>query len=378
MSPASHCLPSGTLAAGELPVPSFPGGATLNRPAGGNRGIVVIIPGMDTHPIGYGYDTSTLPPPLANSAGYPGGFFPVGTLDFSTQLNTDHWSTIYPTTLGLNYSGGSQLTAWSNLLANDAAQGALALNAVLRWWDHVVWWVQSTLGPTWPIVPFGASLGGWHALMIANYKTKTIAAYGAHVPAVRLWATSPAFVGGLQGPAAFSTTVSAGSNGATFALSNYTLQVASTTGFATASTSNPQSLTLSSGGWNSVTYTGTQASPVAFTGVNGGLGATAVATGDSVTQNTYTSGCDVPVNGLASLGNGQQGSVPVGYVGWETGDYFSSWATAKAVYDTAHAASAPVTSYARSGGTHAFDSTDVTAAINWFSATVDPLCPATH
>jgi len=191
--PNTHCLPTGSLATGEEPVPAVPMGVTVNGPApGSRRGIVILVPGLTG---------SAMPcPPLnADVTGLLPGYFATLMLN----LNRDGWLTAYLPNVGYNYYSG-QLPGLQNLVATDTGHGTLYLNAALRWWDHVVWWVQQNYGSTMPIVVWGLSWGGWHSFQIAKARTSTISAYIAMVPAEPLWTFQ---IANMAGGAASTTTV---------------------------------------------------------------------------------------------------------------------------------------------------------------------------
>lgn len=361
--PLTHCQPTGVLPTGQISVPNFPGGAPINRPAGLVRGIVPILSGLvvGTVPI--------LPPPLVDI----GGIIPILYKTFSDDLQADGWVTCFPPTPGINY-GPNQNAAIVNSLNNDATFGALYLATIKEWWDHLVLYVKATLGD-WPIVPFGISLGGLTSVQIAVNRASTISAYGAHIAPVRLWTANPLVLGGTGffGTADATTSVAAGSNNVALPISGGVLNVVSTTGFPSPS----GTLVIVRGavvGWQILQYTGT--TPTTFTGCTGGNTQNGnLATGDVVQHSKFTSGCDIGMTGLNALPNGQHGAPPFGWIGFETSDSLIGYAPQQSLSNNAIAASQPVTQYVVNGGEHEFGSADVTAAVSWFTGTVDAACP---
>ena len=104
-----------------------------------------------------------------------------------------------------------------------------------------------------------------------------------------------------------------------------------------------------------------------------------------------TTGIDQGSTALNALGNGQQGSVPPGLLGWGTIDTVVDYPQSgdlltPAIFTAATGVSQPVSPNCNgtgnsSGGTpeaHVMNAADVTIITNWFTATVDPLAPAVH
>jgi hypothetical protein len=117
-------------------------------------------------------------------------------LTLTNALTADGWVVVYPSynedfSNPATFPGcpayGVQLD-----IANDAGNGARYKASTLHWWDHVLNFVHSAYG-NWPLVPFGVSDGGWHALTVAINKTSTITAYGCHVPVTILSHLSSVF-----------------------------------------------------------------------------------------------------------------------------------------------------------------------------------------
>jgi dienelactone hydrolase len=180
----THCLPTGSLGAGENPVPSVPGNATILTPSGLKRGVVVLLHGINQTGI-----PSVLPPPLQNYS---------GPWDWSTladDLQNDGWVVVFPQEVGDPTNAASQGQAIQADISNDSGHGARCLAANLHWWDHVVDWINSTYGP-WPIVVVGGSWGGWISLVVAINRSSTLTGYCAHHPASNPSLLNPAIVPG--------------------------------------------------------------------------------------------------------------------------------------------------------------------------------------
>lgn len=162
---------------------------------GSKRGVVVLMHGMSTKIVPQPQDLPDL-----------GGLLPAKLLTFANSLAADGWETIYPT-FAEDWAAGNPALAIQADIVADAAHGARYLAQTLRWWDHIVDYVHRRYGP-WPIVPFGGSWGGWHALQIAAGRQSTIIAYGADKPAVVLSAINPLFTD----PADFSAVNTTGAD----------------------------------------------------------------------------------------------------------------------------------------------------------------------
>jgi len=300
-------------------------------------------------------------------------------LDFSNQLVADGWATVLPPLPGYLYQS-TQAVGLQVAFAYDSGSGYMTTN--LKWWDHVVDYVQANVSASCPIVVFGISLGGLVALQVATNRTSSIAAYASHVAAIKSWTINPGILdvgpGGFFGTADASTTVTAGSSGVSLPISGGVLDVVSTTGFGTG-TEPAHNLVIvrGTGGWQIITYTGT--TPTSFTGCTGGNTSNGtLETGDVVQHSKNTSAADIRFDALNALGPGQQGSTPPGWIGVETGDTFLGYSDQTVLANEAIAASQPVTLYTVNGGEHEFSATDVTAIMSWITGTVDPLCPAVY
>jgi pimeloyl-ACP methyl ester carboxylesterase len=348
--PITHCLPTGSLGTSEIPVIQVPGGGTVLTPSSGfKRGVVVLLHGLQL--INY----SAFPVPLIdNSVDL--------LLTFATDLATDGWVVLFPGLLGDN-NAMSQNNAIFNDINADSGHGSRLLTNTLHWWDHVVDWVSVNYG-NWPIVPFGISWGGWHALQIAINRTSTVIAYGTNTPVTQLW-TLP-FFSQYDKPPMVSYTLAPGMNGLNLPQSTITVNES----IGGAASSGSLVVATTSGGQPQpqfIYYTGKSGS--SFTGCTGGFGTDTMATNGSVTQSLFTNGLDISPSALNGI------NIP-GYITWETGDQVVGYANTQILYNTAHAAGAPVSNNVISGGGHVLLTAEINAALDWFTNSVDfPLAP---
>lgn len=173
----THCLPNGVLAAHEVPVPAV-SDANVNTivtaAAGSRRGVVVALHGIPaTTP-------QTIPYPIADAF----SIVPVKQLTIANALATAGWVYIQP-----SYPEDFQpapATAIHDDVYYDTTNGARFLASTLRWWDHVVKYIEAKYGTGIPIIPYGISWGGWHALEIAKNRLSTVTGYAVHIPLVQL------------------------------------------------------------------------------------------------------------------------------------------------------------------------------------------------
>ena len=344
----THCLPNGSLGTNQIPVSSVPGPLSQYVPTGSKRGVVVWMHGLSVTGDAY-------PFPILDQD--VGGFAPVLVQTFVNDLVADGWVVVPVTYPEDGYAKVQVHLVYMNDINSDTGSGSRFLTTTLHWWDHVVEWIHMNYG-VWPIVPFGVSWGGYHSLVIAANKTSTIAAYGAQVPATILSAANPIYTP----PQSFSvspvtTTLSSG-----VTLPASTISVNSTTGFASSGTA----VISGSNGTQWFPFTYSNKTTNTFTGCAGGTGT--MTSGWTVEQSTFTSGLDLNANSLNGI------TIP-GYMCWETGDFAVGYALQQLIASTANANGASITTNPVSGGTHQFNPQDVTAAKNWFTSTVDPLCP---
>jgi dienelactone hydrolase len=172
--PNTHCLPTGALGTNELAVPPIIGYAGI--PAGGVghgniRGVVVWLHGLRGP--GSAYPATT---PVDTGGILPGYF-----ATFTNALITDGWVVLAPIYAEDGFATANPTKGLYNDINSDTGGGSRYLAQMLHWWDHVVAYIKATYGNL-PIVPFGMSWGGWHALQIAANRQSTVAAYGCHCP----------------------------------------------------------------------------------------------------------------------------------------------------------------------------------------------------
>jgi hypothetical protein len=362
--PNTHCMPSGSLGTAQLNVPSFPGpSGSVLLPSGSKRGVVVLMHGMLTFAAAYPYvlqDVSGVLPELYQT--------------LATNLQGDGWVVIWPTLVGDDYASVCQRDGILGDLTNDAGNGSRFGSSVWSlWWDHALGFISSNF-PGCPIVPFGVSTGGLQAYLVAIHRTPTIAAYGAHIPNLLMWAVQRVGANFDVSPTTWS--LASGMNGLTLPQSTVTCTT-STTG----APSSGCLVVVASPNNQIIRYTGTSGST--FTGCTGGDSTSTMATGGTVSQSTFSQGLDVSMTAFNALKPGSQGIVPAGFVGWETADTICGFANPQTLYNNGNGAGAPLTSFQGSGD-HILDTAAVNAICNaahnagWFPATVDPLCPAVH
>lgn len=352
--PNTHCLPTGSLGTNQIPMVQFPGNpGTIFTPAGSKRGVVVISYGIT----GFGQ----YPYPCANVTGAG----PVNWLTLAQDLQADGWVVIWPTQIGVDAPPG-QTAALINDIGDASGGSGSRVGTTYLWWaEHAINYCQLNY-PSFPIVPLGVSQGGLPTVQWVTNHVSSIAAYCLHIPVLRPWVLA-------GGPSPNTTwSLASGMNGLTLPQSTITV----TTSTSGAPSSGVLTVGASPSTQQGIVYTGTGTNT--FTGCTGGDGTSTLSTGGQVKQSTWSSGLDVSLTAFNSLGNGSQGTKPVGYIGWETGDESLGYATMQTLANNASGAGQPVTGQARTGGAHQMDSTDITNITNWFTATVDPLCPAVH
>jgi hypothetical protein len=405
----THCLPAGVLGTSQVPVPNFPGSATILTPGGSKRGVAVVLHGLGT-----------------TTPGWPRGAFVdngiTQMLTLVTNLQNDGWVVIEPDEPGDTYLT-NQSDGWFNDITNDTGSGSRLKTSIAAWWDHVMQYCNLHY-PGFPVVPVGVSLGGLLILNMLQQRASSVAAYCMHIPAALLWTAQLTNHNWAQSPTTAALDVTM--NGLAFPQATITAN-ASIAAFP----SSGCVMVACSGGistYGAIRYTGKSGN--SFTGCTGGYAGATMATGGTIQLSTFTSGLDVPMTALNALGPGSLGTVPPGYIAWETLDSLIGFANTQTLYNTANAAGAPVTSHSAahdhlllyddvsfitantwvSGGTYVVnqivvnagasyicilnvsgsstvpgsDGTHWTAisggntAQGWFQTTVDPLCPAVH
>lgn len=347
--PNTHCLPTGSLGTGELPVPNVGTGVIYTIPAttgvGNRRGVVVLLSGLTDAPI-------PIPPPP------PTGDF----LTFCNDLAADGWTSILVPYAEDFYDGfGSQ--GVYNDISNDAGNGSRYLAQRLRWWDHIILYCQATY-PGWPVVAFGLSWGGMAALQVAANKANTIIAYGSYVPATLVENANPV----LTTPVNFGLLNTSGMDISTTMLNNVVIPGAigygttdiavgygGTTTVAAGSAGTPASAvtTLSVASNANMTI----GPSVTVTGLTGGTGrATFAFTG--LGSSTLTTVTLISGSGTLALGN------PV----------VQSETLALIAAQQAAQPSNQVTVFATTAD-HLWTPTATTDFTGWFTSTVDHLAP---
>lgn len=194
----THCLPNGVLGTSELPVPQI-SLATMSQmvPAGAKRGVVVWLHGIFP-------SAQPVPVPLVNGLANA-----IGTL--TGLLVADGWVVLqpihqedlaHPVTFPASPSYGIQLD-----IGSDSGHGTRYVASAGNTFDHIIAWIHANYG-VWPIVPFGVSWGGWHALQYAVARTSQIIAYGAHCSVTNLQDLNT----GFTTPANWTTINTSGAN----------------------------------------------------------------------------------------------------------------------------------------------------------------------
>jgi hypothetical protein len=182
MTVTSHCMPTGSLGTNEIAVCNVGPNTTLTYTPSGGLGIGNIR-GVFAYMTGLPVGILTL----------EGGTATASAPSYITNLNNDGWIVMqvyYPE----HYTGIVGASAIWNDVNSDSGNGSRYLNnTLLHWWDHVVEYIHTTYGPNIPILPHGGSWGGYHTIQIASYKTSTIIAYAAGIPATILSNASPAY-----------------------------------------------------------------------------------------------------------------------------------------------------------------------------------------
>lgn len=350
----THCITDDPLSNGELRANlSFPGGIAPLVPGGSKRGVVIFCHGLGTGP-------QSLPVPLSGTS-----------VTLANDLVADGWVVLAPAELGDSYTGQIQSNGIVNDFTNDAGHGSRWQNNNGLWLDGGLVYVNEEFG-NWPIVMIGISWGGLLALQAATKRTSSITAYCAHVAAMLPWTING--VTAFQGAPNLNFTLASSMNGLTLPQTSLTVNEVITSALA-----GPGSLVVASSVTAQVvTYTSVNTATKTFNGLTGGNTAFGtMATGGAVVQSSFSSGCDIPFTALNALGNGQQGSPPLGFIGWETADFIVGYSNQQLLYGTASGAGAPVTSLAGTGP-HGLSASDVTAIMAWITGPVDAICPAVH
>lgn len=179
MSPNTHCLPTGSLGTGELPVNSITiSNTNVSDPGVGNRrGLVVFQHGL---PVGVNPQT-VFPIPVPNLTLSPGLSAQLG--DFEAAVVADNWIFWYPPYQEDFYS--PQANPGSGVLNdvnNDTAHGTRYLNSSVRWYKHIQSLALRTYGVNPPIILAGWSWGANRTLWLAANHVPGLAGFISHEP----------------------------------------------------------------------------------------------------------------------------------------------------------------------------------------------------
>jgi len=132
---------------------------------------------------------AAFPEPITDSVSIIG---PWRGLTLSNTIAATGWRVIAPVMPGDGWSPGSGSGLIYNDLAGDT-DGSRFKATCLEFWDHQVWWIQTNISATVPIVPVGGSFGGLIAFLIAINRTSTIAGYVCHHPISTFLQFNPLF-----------------------------------------------------------------------------------------------------------------------------------------------------------------------------------------
>jgi hypothetical protein len=162
----THCVPNGVLGTGELPVPPVSSAniATLigDPPY---RGVMIYLHG------GFGFYDDDLP--TWAEADVPGGFFPSYQYSFQNEVLDEGWILVQPNYTENRFENPGAMVE-ADIENDPDAPGTRYVQQWLHHWDHIVIWIQNTFGTNFPILLWGGSWGGWHALHICTYRLSTI------------------------------------------------------------------------------------------------------------------------------------------------------------------------------------------------------------
>lgn len=175
----THCLPEGSLAAHQLPVPGVPGSGSVQVPSS-PKAIAVLLHGLQTAPVAaIGEPTDT------------GGVLPLYFGTWASDLLADGWVVLYPSYAEDGFDGAPCAGLYDDV-SNDTGFGSRYLATTLLWTDHLLAWRDANYAGL-PIALFGMSEGGWHALVIASLRPHQIIGAIAHCPAT-IWSNAdPSF-----------------------------------------------------------------------------------------------------------------------------------------------------------------------------------------
>ena len=358
----THCLPTGALGTGEIPVCNVGrASVSINRPGGLVRGVVVSMHGLSVSPA-----VTPQPLPTANIT-IPA--FNDYSFQLMNSLTADHW--IYmPVNMPEDFwslQGGGSRAIFEDINL-DAGNGSRFLAATLHWWDHIVDYININIAAGIPIIALGGSGGGWHTIKIASNRQTTLGGYACYIPACIFPNISPLFLPGIP----FNTIDCDGMEISTHDLDAVTIpglisygtndEVVGWAAQNVASGSSGVSVSsfTGSGSLHITTTTGITNGPsVTVTGLAGGTGQavisfTGITTGTpgTLTGCKTTFGSGTLTTGLPCIQNNTNGLI------------FSADFNGQ-----------PVTRLATSDF-HELTSSTATSISNWFASTLDPLFPA--
>ena len=187
----THCLPTGALGTGEIPVCNVGrASVSINRPGGLVRGVVVSMHGLSVSPA-----VTPQPLPTANIT-IPA--FNDYSFQLMNSLTADHW--IYmPVNMPEDFwslQGGGSRAIFEDINL-DAGNGRRVLAATLNGWDHNVDYININIAAGIPIIALGGSGGGWHTIKIASNRQTTLGGYACYIPACIFPNISPLFLPGI-------------------------------------------------------------------------------------------------------------------------------------------------------------------------------------
>ena len=326
MSTLTHCLPSGSLGTGEVPVSNVAEENTsiLDPGAGNRRGLIVFIHGLSVGVPPF------FPWPIPEEHTITGD---VKILDFANDVVADNWVFLYPSVSEDYCSNITGVFGMCNDVANDAGHGSRFLDgAILHWWDHMVDWIAETYGSGHPILCAGFSMGGYKTLEIATNRQADLVGYIAHCPATILETPSPLFTGGetlysfdfsgldatinqlntvaIPGIVGYGTSDEAvGWSGSAVGSGSVGVSVASFTGSGTLSVSTPSNYVVGAAVQLTNLSGGTGSAIVQFGGVGGGTltGCKTVAGSGTITAASQA----IQSNTDQLIANAQAASQPV-------------------------------------------------------------------
>lgn len=314
-----------------------------------------------------GSGTSVVMNANANTALGRGGFYA-----FVQMLNNAGWivaSVLYPEQYALTTGAFGQ---WNDML-NDAGFGSRYKMTLLRWYPHIEDYFHRKFGWTIPLVPFGASSGGFHALLWAINRQAQLLGYMSAFPAT-LWSNpSTAFTTPINfGPAVVSglAALPNGTSGLDLGPTDLNaVTIPGMVGWGTSDTAvgfSQTTVAAGSAGANVAALPSGNLFVADETKVNAGP-LIQVATSAGTAWLSFASKTAGELSGCTLLAG--SGTVSTG------GAVVQS--LTDAVTAAAITAGRPVTRYS-DGGQHSLTVADANAFAAWVISTLNPLAPAVH